>query len=50
MSSIGAVVLEIQELVNEGVEFTEIAKRLGIPVEWVLNEYEEMQRQESYPY
>lgn len=43
MSAIGALVLDIQDLIVEGFSDVEIANTLNIPVEWVETQREVME-------
>jgi len=43
MSAMGAMVLDMQDLIVEGFSDVEIANTLNIPVEWVEAEREAME-------
>lgn len=41
MSMMGSLVMDIQELIAEGLSDIEIAERLNVPIDWVEVEREE---------
>lgn len=47
MSAMGAMVLEMQDLIIEGFSDVQIANTLNIPVEWVEAERESMEEFEG---
>jgi hypothetical protein len=47
MSKMADLELDIQQMLDEGVHPTSVAKRLGIPLGWVYDALESMEGEES---